>query len=251
MIEKKDDQYESPVKRLYEILENALSNPGPIPIRDVWSKSLGIEKTDILAVYLALADLVKLFDDAKKNILQLDDVNRDYYLEPFLKIEDVIKHSNLDEKWDRISGKLDAVTMLSLKLASNTDSNAIGMKAISDDKLKKLQSDAEDLLEKVVAADFLSEELRRVLLEQLENIRRSILLYRVSGFEGMRRAVESTLGGLILNREQIEDVINDGKDKKGIIRNLITLLSDISQIASLGFQAAQLSSVLPLLLNSG
>jgi hypothetical protein len=242
---------DNPVKRLHRILEEARSKPGNVAIRYVWADALGVERTDVVELYLALAELVRLFHTAKGSVERLKDINRDYYLEPFDNIEVVITDSNLEQTWNKLKDRLDEITMLALQMASNIVSVEEGKTAISEKALQELQSETEDLLEKVLNTDFPSKELKAVLIEHLESIRRAILAYRVSGTEGLRRAVEGALGALFLHQEQVKSAAQRDEKKEGIIRRFASLLADLSQIASFGIQAAQLMGGLPPLLGPG
>jgi len=230
---------DNPVMRLYRILESARSKSGNISVRYVWAGAFGIEQDDTVSLYLGLAELIKLFDASKRNIEQLEDVNREHYLKPLEVIEGVIKHSNLDQSWDQLKRRLDEVTMLSLQLASNTASARTGRISINEDELSKLQKTIEILIEAVIISNFSSSELKAAILEHLESIRRAILGYRISGTDGLRRAIEGTLGSLFVHREEIEIERND-KDKKQIIKNILSLIANISQIISVGLDISKL-----------
>ena len=86
---------DSPVKRLYQILEAAFACSEKMAAINVWRKVLHVEDSDPSSLYLALADLVWLFNEARKSVEQLQDVNREYYLETFPIIEEIISNPNL------------------------------------------------------------------------------------------------------------------------------------------------------------
>jgi len=245
------EKLDNPVKRLYRILEEARSKPTNVALRYVWADALGVGREDLVSLYLALGDLIRLSQTARRSVEQLQNVNRDYYLKALDRIEEAITHSNLNQDWRAVKPFLDDVTMLALEMASNAVSVEVGTTAISDEGLKELQAETESLLGKVLDTDFPSQELKAVLVEHLESIRWAILAYRVSGTEGLRRAVEGALGALILHRDQVESAAQQDEKKEGIFRRFASLLADISQIASLGIQAAQLTGVLPPLLGPG
>lgn len=242
---------DNPVKRLHRILERARPMPGDVASRYVWADALDIDRKDLVSLYRALIDLHTLFDTARRSVEHLEDVNRDYYLKPFDNIEKVITDCDLNQPWGRQKKLLDDITMLTLELASNTVSAEAGKAAISEEDLKELQAETESLLEKVLKTDFSSEELKAVLIEHLESIRRAILAYRVSGTEGLRRAVAGALGALFLHREDVNRAAQQDEEKTGIFRRFVSLLADISQIASFGVTIGQLTGLLPPLLGPG
>ena len=251
MTSKNVEQLDSPVKRLYEILEKARSMPDTVAVRYVWADALGVDREDIVSIYHALADLFTLFNAAKQSIETLKDVNRDDYLKPFDQIEEVIKQSNLDQRWEALKRTLSATTMLALKLAANTATVDANTVAVDAESLKNLQKEVDELIETVVDVNFSSDELKSILLEHLEIIRRAILAYRVSGNEGLRRSVAGSLGDLFLHREQIDSEARQDDEKKEVLTKFLNLLANISQVASFGLQIAQLSGILPPLLGPG
>jgi hypothetical protein len=245
------EKLDNPVKRLHLILEKVRNSPGDWASRYVWANALGVDREDLVSLYHALTDLDILFQTARRSVERLKDVNRDRYLKPFDNIEIVITDCALDQPWNRVQKRLDDITMLTLEMTSDVVSMEAGKAAISEEALKELQAEAETLLEKVLNTDFSSEELKAILIEHLESIRRAILTYRVNGTEGLRRAVEGALGGLFLHREDVNRAAQQDEEKAGIFRRFASLLADLSQIASFGVTVGQLTGLLPLLLGPG
>lgn len=245
------EKLDNPVKRLHQILEKARPQSGNVASRYVWADALGIDRNDLVSLYRALIDLHTLFHIARRSVGRLEDVNRDHYLKPFDNIEKVITDCDLNQPWSRQKKLLDDITMLTLELASNTVSAEAGKPAIGEEVLKDLQAETENLLERVLSTDFSSEELKTVLVDHLESICKAILAYRVSGTEGLRRAVESALGALFLHQEQIKNVTQQEEKKKRVFQDFFNLLGNISQVASLGLQVLQLTGVITPLLGPG
>ena len=72
--------YDSPVKRLYEILEKALAIQSTAAVRYIWADVLGIDREDSVQLYFGIADLIRLADLAQKQVEEADVPNRDKYL---------------------------------------------------------------------------------------------------------------------------------------------------------------------------
>ena len=83
--------YENPVKRLFEILKAAKSGQGNLAMKYVWADALGVERDNNIQLYIALADLEKLFYAAIDDVQALDDPNQEHFLRCFEKIQTVIK----------------------------------------------------------------------------------------------------------------------------------------------------------------
>jgi hypothetical protein len=178
------DETNNPVARLYLLLEAAHGMDTNWGIGQVWAKVLDIPRKDQSSLLLRLAELVLLADQARLIVEQLDDVNRDSYLPAFDNIRNLVTATNLDQQWGGIRDKwLDPVTIHNLKLAATSASaqaDALGMRS---EKLQELQSRVEDLQNEVLDTTFPA-EFKTALTENLEQMRATIISYRISGLRG-------------------------------------------------------------------
>lgn len=239
---------DNPAGRLYEVLNKVRKRSDDVSIATVWAGYFNVSLKDTTAIYVHLVELMNLVDRARRDIQQLQDVDHDIYLQPFENIEQALNYANLSEYWRQVKQYLDDTTMLALKFCSDALSIRIGEKIISDEQLTELQTKVESLLNEVLESTLL-EELKDVLIQKLEEIRQAILAYRIMGREGLRRALESSLGAMFLYREDIQEV-QDEKQKR-TLRDVLEFMAHLSEILGFALQAAQLTGLVTPLLGPG
>jgi hypothetical protein len=239
---------DNPAGRLYEVLNQVRRRTGNASIAEVWAGYFNISLKDTTAIYIHLVELMNLVDRAKKSVQQLQGVDHAIYLEPFKNIELALNYPNLSHQWGQVKSHLDNTTMLALKFCSDALSVRMGEKVISDEDLSKLQMEVETLLDKVLNAN-LPQDLAAVLTQKLEDIRQAILAYRITGNEGLRRAVESGFGAIWLHREEIQE-LQDEKQKETLL-DILGFMAHLAQIGAFVLQAAQLTAPFIPLLGSG
>jgi hypothetical protein len=137
-----------------------------------------------------------------------------------------------------------------LKLASNVDVAQYGQPQVGAEALQDIRADVESLIEKVLNTEFPSSDLKEVLLEQLENIRRAIVGYRLSGTKGLRIALDGAVGAILTRPEQMRQSGQHEGSRK-TVRDVLEFLANIAQILQLVVLVAQLKGILPPLLGSG
>jgi hypothetical protein len=178
------DENNDPVARLYLLLEAAHRMDANWTIGQVWAKVLDIPRKDQSSLLLRLAELVLLADQARLIVEQLDDANRDNYLPAFDNVRDLVTATNLEQPWGGIRDKwLDGVTVHNLKLAANAASAQADALAQRAETLQALQSRVEDLQNEVLDTTFPA-EFKTVLTKNLEQMRATIISYRIGGLKG-------------------------------------------------------------------
>lgn len=239
---------DNPAGRLYQILNAARSMPTTHRVGGAWAEVFDVEPNDIRSIYALLVELMDLADRAKRSVQQLPDVDHDLYLRWVPNVERVLTYPQLAVKWAQLQPHLDEVTMNQLEYCSELLSQRMEEKVISDEDLSKLQMEVETLLDKVLNAN-LPQDLTAVLTQKLEDIRQAILAYRITGNEGLRRAVESGFGAIWLHREEIQE-LQDEKQKETLL-DILGFMAHLAQIGAFVLQAAQLTAPFIPLLGSG
>lgn len=209
---------DNPAGRLYEILDKTRSKSKTSRVRVVWAEVLDIDPNDSLKILSSLTELVKLVAESKKRIQQIQGINTDLYLQPFENIEKAFANLNFTQQWEPIKNLLDEPTMLGLAYCADYLSREAGEKEIDPKKLAELLKAVEALQKEVLASD-LPEELKSVLIENLEKMHLSILGYRINGAEGIQRAIEMNLGSVFLHGDLIK-----AENKKQVMKKFYRLL---------------------------
>jgi hypothetical protein len=76
---------------------------------------------------------------------------------------------------------------------------------LEEDFLVKLNSEFTLLLEKVLQSD-LPRELKRFLIDHIENIVKAIHRYKIDGTEGLKKAAQSLVSDLVMTEHSLKDV---------------------------------------------
>lgn len=244
--------YDSPVKRLYDILKQAAAKTGTAAARYIWADVLGVDRDDSRAVYLAIADLINLADMARKQVEHSNDPNKDTYLEVFPRIREVVAHPNLQTPWNQLGSKyLDEQTMLKLKMAARAVSATFGRAAVDTEELNELRGEVEALLDKTLNAN-LPQILKARLVEHLEIIHRAIVNYPISGTEGLRRAFEGAVGMTLIHGKEITNTVAEDSREGRTLHGWLQVLANFAELGSFGVQLAPLlGPVFPKLLGPG
>ena len=241
--------FNDPVSRLLKLIKD-LKTYRPTAgeqktIANLFCQVLGYDY-DLLNAYKAISDTIKLVEKAELEIINLDDVNKEHYLEPFPKLKRSLIIKTMDGPIGNFREKLDNNLILKLEMASNVISDQGNTIEINQDDLDQIITDVNELSENVRKSS-INPDLRILLLERLEEIRIAAISFWVVGPEGLRRAAELNLGFIFSNHDQI--TTSEGKDKKTWEKafKITSFVFDVIKIGATLFQVTNgdLSKLLP------
>jgi len=225
--------YNNPVSRLYNLIIQLKSyRPLKNEQRTIANWFIGSLHYDADPIYahLAIADAVKLVEAAEKVIKNLDDVNKEQYLEPFQHLRRLFRIKDIDSPPGNWLEKINDNIILRLELASNIVSLKEELHDVSQEDLDKLLIDVQDLEEKIIKST-INLDLKSQIIERLETIRLAIIGYSINGIEGLRKAAELNLGFIILNLDKIR---SSNKSDSKIWDWFLKLLTSIEKITKIG-----------------
>jgi len=228
----------NPAERLYIILEKASRKESNITIKQVWTEVFAVDPTDSKGLFLCIADLIELVNEAKEQLKKFEDTNNRLYLESFTNIDKVLSITNLNSDWGAPKNILNDTTMLGLQHCSLALSRKQSEIRVEETKLKDLRDHVESLINKILDGD-ISKDLKEILLENLENIRRAIFSYEINGADGLKRAIESSVGSIIVNK-----VIIERDEHKEVKSGFFDLLSKVNSLVTFAQNVKEL--LLPL-----
>ncbi|MES5954568.1 hypothetical protein QCI42_14110 [Bacillus fungorum] len=105
---------------------------------------------------------------------------------------------------------------------------------INSIEIANLIKDIDILIENITDST-LAEDVKILLLKNLNFIRFSLNSYKISGTEGMRVALEQTIGSLFINNEIIIPVAHDEN-----VKNIFNIIDKINILLSTGSSAKDL-----------
>ncbi len=231
---------ENPAGRLFKILSEAKARNDSLPSRLVWANILKIDPTDISTILLNISELINLIHLTKNAIQKIDGINHEIYLKPFTKLEGAFASTNFEIGWSSFRGQLDDATMVALQFCSDTLSRQISENEISKEELDALLKEVNELLSMIIKSN-LPEEIKSFLIDNLENIRRAIITYRIRGALSLKYVLESNIGSFYFHREQIDKVIKSG-DGATIFPVFFRVVDKLNKLVSFAINTKKLAS---------
>lgn len=228
-----------PAGRLIDILSEAKKKPANIKVRKVWADVFDIEENDTGTILRMLADLIQLTFKTKSQIKNVDNIDHDLYLKPFIKIEVMLSQINLDAPWQSWQQQIDEPTIYGLQFCSdrlNREANFTSLKSSEIDQIKKTLEELTDR----VSNSKLETPLKLLLVRNLESLRQALIAYKIKGIDGIETELELNLGSLILNKDKIKDSA-DIQEPKSFIQKYFNFLDGINKTVSTAKKVDQLT----------
>ncbi|KAF0221139.1 MAG: hypothetical protein FD174_637 [Geobacteraceae bacterium] len=222
-----DGKKNNPAGRLHAILTQALNSPGSTSTLQMWSQVFDIPLQEKTELFLRISAMHQLVDDVKSRISSLDDVNVELHLSRFPQIEVVVKATNYDVPWDSYKPHLSDGVMLNLAYCAETLSR-YDETPIEENDLLDLKKDIDELFEKILKAP-LDGQLKTVILDLLESIRRSISEYKIRGADGMRKTLAYCMGMIVQNTQLFEKEAS--KEEVGRFGKIVSRFTTIIELA--------------------
>jgi hypothetical protein len=229
-------------KRLFDILVKARSSyQGHHLIKDCWAELLGIKKNDIRQLFIGLTSLLELVDQTEEAINKTELRNKNLYLRCLPPIRSALSYWNLEGQWNVIQSYLGQNVLQDLEHCVEAVWNFNLEEKFSEEEIKKVVEEVDDAFKSIEAAT-LDLEVKRVVLEMLENTRRLLMDCRIRGGAALREALTQAIGNLITVRNSMTEETHWKKVIKVIV-GLDNVYSRVTKYAPL------LKPIMPLLLN--
>ncbi len=223
---------ENPALKLHSLLEQAYSEcvtyTTPPSFRVIWSEVFQIDSDDTSELIASLSSMFNLFQTTKGYITNHEKLSTARNLYFLSEIEKAIFHINLDGNMNNYMEHLNSETLTALYYIGENMNfvYSLNESTINSEEINSLIKDVDTLLENIINSD-LPEDVTALLIKNLNSIRESLISYKVSGIEGMKTALEQTIGSLFINNEIITPVAQDEhvKGMFNIIDKMNTVLS--------------------------
>ena len=222
--------------RLYTVINKLLDIKANNPY-EAFSVVFNIDEESKNIIHQKYADLFNMATEGKSKIKQIDVKNHDKYITAFDVIMEglsTIEFSNTTNGMLSFNNYFDSTKLIPLEFCAEFLSNYVNENMIDDDEIKLLLTEIEKIINEVLEMD-INKELKYSCMYNLENIRESLLKYKLFGNEGLIKNMECTLGSIILNRHKAQ---ND-EDRKTFTK-ITQFIGKINTILSLGNQTTNL-----------
>lgn len=239
----------NPAARLFKILETARTVPRNGTIKYNWSQTLNIPEDDTKTMFLCLAELHRLVTQVTNTIRSIDGINHSLFLKPFPNIMRVIQHTNLHQNWKDVGSFLDDETMARLEHCVDLLRGSCE-EPIPAEELESILVSIEDLRKEIHESN-LSSDLKDLLRDKLSALEQAIYSYPITGARSIKRAVEQTVGSVVLQRSDYEIIETEGGEQETINR-FFTLMQQVNTVADVALKIKKLASpLITLMLGDG
>jgi hypothetical protein len=206
----------------------------------------GLQKDDAVSIVERLIQLRQVCDQAEKAALNIQGISEDLRMRAFPQIRDAIRTMilSLNGSWDNCHRALNQIDYTALELCSELLSQFSSEKEIEKSTLDDLQRSLDELLAQVTESS-IDGELKTLITDHLQAIRKAIIDYSVTGVSGIRAAQESAVGMVVINHISFQEAKSG---EASTIDALIKFLEVLDKAISVGRDLLPLA---PLLLGTG
>lgn len=213
---------------LKAILDSTIIRRQNSTIRQAWASEFNLSNDDLPSLFFILSQVVQSIREIRTKVQTMNTMNPEIICAPLETLESAICFPNLDAGMNSILGAYGDRAQMALEMASSYfEKTNIDPHATQDD-LKKIEQDLTDLTLFIIDGD-IDPELRLIMLDLLECIRRALAEYRIRGNSSLRQVLDQSLGRLM---REYKDYYNSSKDAGTVIQRFGQLLTLIDQTVS-------------------
>lgn len=229
-------KYHNAAGRLYEILHSLYEN-SRMPLIEAIAKIFEHDPNDSNQLIIYYAGILELVNQVESEIQDLD--NNEIYLNLISHIKTVLA-SNFDLKTpaSELTGKY-YMEYQGLMYLADTLNRLHPQISISNDQLHDLLQKVTALHVEVLESD-IPQDLKELILDNLNSIRIAIEAYKLYGPDGLRKAMERGLGSYIMYRWNNEQELTANTKAREKMNDFATILSIINGILTLSTNARPL-----------
>ena len=194
--------------RLWNILQQGKefslghqSNPG-LKIGTVWSHILDIDPGNEFRVIQAHASITLLVAEVEADIRRVYGEQANLYLGLLKKVIAGLSQSSVAQPWSNLDSHLDDATMSGLALAAQNLKASFAETQISESELQDLLIHIDEMSNNI-ADSTINPELKIALLQGLEELRRAVVDYKITGSVSVKRAAQQAVGSIALSKDGI------------------------------------------------
>jgi hypothetical protein len=194
--------------RLHGVLDALRQYPTQTaPLIAAWARVLHVDRTDVPAVLQRIAQVGLLVKETRSDIARHIATHRQaWYLEVFPAVEALVGSLNLAEQVNAANRLPPTVfdRLWAAHMALDDRRGHAGPRSVRASTLARFRERADALLQEILTEQALSDQLRRLLVEHLEAIRRALLNYDINGVAELDGAVTFAMGMGLRERATLE-----------------------------------------------
>ena len=181
--------------RLLAMIDSLLAQPDTLKLYGAAAMSVSKEGNDQGAGYRVLGDLYELIGAAKAEVQAHPELNQSLYLPAITDVEAAVRGVEAPHPWGALK-PLVKQARTGLAFCADQMNRISGELLIPGEELDEILELATRMLEEVASSD-LPSDVKELLRERLEDIRRAVIEYRLHGAEALRRVVDAGVGAVV------------------------------------------------------
>lgn len=229
--------------RLHKILSRAANLPDNIATFEVWANVFQVNSEEKTTIFYRYISLQEMSDSIKNTINNMVGVNSRLLLSQHHKIDYVLKATNLDTHWVNYKKFLTESVLISLAHCAEALSQ-YDEKQIDNDMLSELTADISKLFDKICTSN-MDSELKTVIQDLLEALRRSIAEYNIRGAKGIRDNLAFCYGKVFQNHVAFKQ--HEGSEEVTSLWKILSRADNLTTVAlnlaSIGTTAINLLAI--------
>ncbi len=182
----------NPAGRVYQLFEAARKRSDSEHCKDAWAELFDLPKDNLAGVYYHLARVLEEVNQIERQLRSASDITAEIYLQDFPTIRAILSPVNFAERWDGTKKRITDAVLRTLAICADRLSRATLETTLDPAELDSLKADVESLLNEAANAK-IADELKNVVIDMAEGMRRGIFEYRLRGANGLRQELFSVM----------------------------------------------------------
>lgn len=222
------DDVKNPIEELFNILEVLDQQSPTAPALKAWSVALDFNPADTVDVTLKFSWVLDLIARCKSASQHIPG-DKDLFLAPLARIEELLQTQNLLGQWASSSHYLDAATMTGLKFGIYAMQQFYpGAKPEQSVVTREFIEKLDKLLEECLRSE-LSDMVKNLFVKNLESIRAALIRTRFEGQDGLDDLLDSVYGSLCRHSGAIN---SEPPEHTDIIKRFFAILGQANDLVS-------------------
>lgn len=222
---------ENPALKLHSILTEAYNNVhGNDRYSSAWAKVFNIDENDRIALMRNISGLLNLFNETLNLVEQNERLNTEKNKKFLLKIQNAIFTINFEGSMMKFKDSLDEETLTALFFIGEIIYYQYNLNEskIDNEKVDEILIEVNDLINSIAESP-LPKDVQDILINNLILIKDALYRFRFLGEEELRKALEQTIGSIVINKSIIDENQDDN-----IYPRFGSVIGQISSLITIG-----------------
>ncbi|OAB31579.1 hypothetical protein PMSD_18485 [Paenibacillus macquariensis subsp. defensor] len=222
---------------MQEIIEKAKSSKKfPYALKSCLMEIFQLDNGMESELHYKVGEIHYLISVVREDVISLALDDEEEFLKPVNTIAKIFSKYNIDSDATKLLTNDEFNTaLIELKFCALAIKNERNESKIDESALDQIYNQVEEIHNFSLGVE-LPKELKLIIIGNLETIRKAFVDFKIHGIDGLRKAIESSLGSLIINNESIKK----SDDGRNIAKKLFGIIANINQVINLGKSGKEL-----------